>query len=44
MDNKLGIGIGFSIVKSIVELYNGCIEVEFEVNKGLFFIVILFVE
>lgn len=44
MDNKPGTGIGLSIVKSIVESHNGCIEVESEVNKGSSFIVTLPVE
>ena len=44
MDNKPGIGIGLSIVKSIVESHNGCIEVESEVNKGSSFIVTLPIE
>ncbi len=41
MDNKPGTGIGLSIVKSIVESHNGCIEVESEVNKGSSFFVTL---
>lgn len=41
MDNKPGTGIGLSIVKSIVESHNGCIEVESEVNQGSSFIVTL---
>ncbi|WP_044267403.1 hybrid sensor histidine kinase/response regulator transcription factor [Bacteroides timonensis] len=44
MDNKPGTGIGLSIVKSIVESHNGCIEVESEINKGSSFIVTLPVE
>ena len=44
MDNKPGTGIGLSIVKSIVESHNGCIEVESEVNKGSSFIVTLPIE
>ncbi|NUK97683.1 response regulator [Bacteroides sartorii] len=44
MNNKPGTGIGLSIVKSIVESHNGCIEVESEVNKGSSFIVTLPVE
>lgn len=43
-DNKPGTGIGLSIVKSIVESHNGCIEVESEINKGSSFIVTLPVE
>lgn len=41
MDNKPGTGIGLSIVKSIVESHNGCIEVESEVDHGSSFIVTL---
>ena len=44
MDNKPGTGIGLSIVKSIVESHNGCIEVESEINKGSSFIVTLPIE
>lgn len=44
MDNKPGTGIGLSIVKSIVEPHNGCIEVESEINKGSSFIVTLPIE
>lgn len=44
MDNKPGTGIGLSIVKSIVESHNGCIEIESEVNKGSSFIVTLPIE
>ena len=44
MDNKPGTGIGLSIVKSIVDLHNGSIEVESEVNKGSSFIVTLPIE
>lgn len=44
MDNKPGTGIGLSIVKSIVELHNGRIEVESEINKGSSFIVTLPIE
>lgn len=44
MDNKSGTGIGLSIVKSIVESHNGCIEVESEINKGSSFIVTLPIE
>lgn len=44
LDNKPGTGIGLSIVKSIVEAHNGCIEVESEVNKGSSFIVTLPIE
>ena len=43
-DNKPGTGIGLSIVKSIVESHNGCIEVESEINKGSSFIVTLPIE
>lgn len=43
-DNKPGTGIGLSIVKSIVEAHNGCIEVESNVNKGVSFIVTLPIE
>lgn len=39
MDNKPGTGIGLSIVKSIIELHSGCIEIESEVGKGSSFIV-----
>ena len=42
--SKPGTGIGLSIVKSIVESHNGCIEVESEVNKGSSFIVTLPIE
>ena len=44
MDHKPGTGIGLSIVKSIVESHNGCIEVESEINKGSSFIVTLPIE
>lgn len=44
MDNKPGTGIGLSIVKSIVESHNGCIEVESEISKGSSFIVTLPIE
>ena len=44
MDNKPGTGIGLSIVKSIVESHNGCIEIESEINKGSSFIVTLPIE
>lgn len=44
MDNKPGTGIGLSIVNSIVELHNGCIEVESEVGKGSSFSVTLPIE
>ena len=44
MDNKPGTGIGLSIVKSIVESHNGCIEVESEIKKGSSFIVTLPIE
>lgn len=44
MDNKPGTGIGLSIVSSIVELHNGCIEVESEVGKGSSFSVTLPIE
>lgn len=44
MDNKPGTGIGLSIVKSIVESHNGCIDVESEINKGSSFIVTLPIE
>lgn len=43
-DNKPGTGIGLSIVISIVEAHNGCIEVESEVNQGSSFIVTLPIE
>lgn len=43
-DNKPGTGIGLSIVKSIVESHNGCIEVASEVNRGSSFIVTLPIE
>lgn len=36
-----GIGVGLTIVKSIVDLHQGTIEVESEVNEGSTFIVIL---
>lgn len=38
----VGIGIGFVIVKNIVEVYNGKILVESELGKGFDFIIILF--
>lgn len=41
MDNKPGTGIGLSIVKNVVELHNGTIEVESEVGKGTSFVVTL---
>lgn len=44
MDNKPGTGIGLSIVKSIVEAHNGCIEVQSEINKGSSFVVTLPIE
>ncbi|WP_281643959.1 hybrid sensor histidine kinase/response regulator transcription factor [Bacteroides zoogleoformans] len=44
VDNKPGTGIGLSIVKSIVEAHNGCIEVESDVNRGSSFIVTLPIE
>lgn len=43
-DNKPGTGIGLSIVKSIIESHNGCIEVASEVNRGSSFIVTLPIE
>lgn len=39
--NTGGIGVGLTIVKSIVDLHNGKIEVKSEVNKGSEFIVTL---
>lgn len=44
LENKPGTGIGLNIVKTIVELHHGCIEVESEVGKGSSFIVTLPIE
>lgn len=44
IDNKPGTGIGLSIVKSIVESHNGCIEVQSELNKGSSFRITLPIE
>ena len=39
--NTGGIGVGLTIVKSIIDLHQGTIEVRSELNKGSEFIVIL---
>ena len=39
--NTGGIGVGLTIVKSIIDLHQGTIEVRSEVNKGSEFIVML---
>ena len=43
-DNKPGTGIGLSIVKSVVEAHNGCVEVESVPGHGCTFIITLPVE
>lgn len=39
-----GNGLGFFIVKKIIDLYRGSIRVESEINRGVVFIVFLLVE
>ena len=41
MNSNQGLGLGLSIVKRIVELYNGIIDVKSVENKGTTFIVTL---